>query len=49
LATTQPPPIPIQSDEYSAWPGACCDGVGTVQSPLIEVKSFPPSASEPWL
>src|SRR5262245_43394618 len=47
-ASTQPPPMPIQSDENSAWPGECCVAAGTVQSPLIDVKTLPPCSSEPW-
>src|SRR5579862_9568129 len=47
-ASTQPPPIPIQSDESSAWPAVCWVAVGTVQSPLSELKSVPPFSIEPW-
>src|SRR5947209_1715502 len=46
---TQPPPMPIQVDEYSAWPLVCCVAVGTVQSPLTELKSLLPFSSVPWL
>ena len=37
----------VQSDEYSAWPGVCWVGAGTIQSPVMDVKSFPPSSSDP--
>jgi hypothetical protein len=47
--STQPPPIPIQSDDASACPAVCCVTVGTVQSPVIDVKSVSPFSSEPWL
>ena len=48
-ASTQPPPMPIQSDEYSSCPFVCELAVGTVQSPVIELKRVPPSASDPRL
>src|SRR5262249_39495926 len=48
-ASTQPPPMPIQSDEFSAWPGVCAVTVGTVQSPVTELKSVPPRSTEPML
>ena len=47
--STQPPPIPIQSDEASAWPEVCCVAVGTVQLPVMELNSLPPCSSAPWL
>src|ERR1700694_5739023 len=34
-ASTQPPPIPIQSDEDSACPALCWRAVGTVQLPVM--------------
>src|ERR1700677_520544 len=37
--STQPPPIPIQSDEASAWPAVCWVAAGTVQLPLMELNS----------
>jgi hypothetical protein len=49
LASTQPPPIPIQSDEYSACPAVCWLTVGTVQLLPIELKNLPPCSSVPWL
>jgi hypothetical protein len=48
-ASTQPPPIPIQSEEDSDWPAVCWLAVGTIQSPEIEWKSLPPCSSVPWL
>src|SRR5881227_2273259 len=47
--STQPPPIPIQSDEDSAWPEVCCVALGTVQSPVIELNNLPFCSSVPWL
>src|SRR3954462_11841438 len=49
LASTQPPPMPIQSDEDSAWPFVCCVEVGTVQSPAISWKSLRPFSIVPCL
>src|SRR5437868_1936224 len=49
LASTQPPPIPIQVEEYSSWPRVCWVAVGTVQSPVIELKKPLPGSSAPWL
>src|SRR5437764_5585280 len=49
FASIQPPPIPIQSDDDSACPAACCVAVGTVQSPVIELNSLLPCSSVPWL
>src|SRR6266480_5952255 len=37
-ASTQPPPIPIQLEEYSASPGRCGVAVGTVHAAPIEWK-----------
>src|SRR5436190_16937813 len=48
-ASTQPPPIPIHDDEYSASPGLCGDAVGTTQAPETAWNSLPPSSIEPWL
>ncbi len=48
-ASTHPPPMPIQSDESSSWPAVWAVTVGTVQSPVTDVKSFPPCSREPWL
>jgi len=48
LASTQPPPMPIQSDDASS-PDACWLAVGTVQSPAIELNCLPPCSSVPWL
>src|SRR5947207_3779847 len=48
LASMQPPPMPIQSDEDSS-PDACWLAVGTVQSPAIELNCLPPCSSVPWL
>jgi len=44
-----PPPIPIQSEESSAWPAVCWVAVGTVQSPVIELNSLLSCSSVPWL
>src|SRR5205807_1796421 len=49
FAATHPPPIPIHVEEYSACFAVCCVAVGTVQSPVIALKSFPPFSIEPWL
>src|SRR5438874_1417684 len=49
LASMQPPPIPIQSDDDSACPAVCCVAVGTVQSPVIALNSLLPCSSVPWL
>jgi len=38
LASTQPPPMPIQSDENSSCPFVCELAVGTVQSPVDRVE-----------
>src|SRR5437762_14147540 len=35
-ASTQPPPIPIQLDEYSASPDRCGVAVGTIQAAAME-------------
>ena len=35
-ASTQPPPIPIQLDEYSASPDRCGVAVGTIQAAEME-------------
>ena len=44
----QPPPIPIQSRGVGL-PAAKLVAVGTVQSPVTELKSFEPCSSVPWL
>ena len=49
LASTQPPPMPIQVEEYSASPLLCAVAVGTTQSPETWWKSVPPFSSVPWL
>src|SRR5258708_231609 len=50
VASTQPPPIPIQSEEAADWPVVCWLAAGTVQSPLIEWNCFtPPCSRVPWL
>ena len=48
-ASTHPPPIPIQSDDASAWPEVCGVAAGTVQSPEMELNSLLPCSSVPWL
>src|SRR5439155_25662984 len=46
--STQPPPIPIQLDEYSASPAFRCCTSGTIQSALID-WTVVPSARVPCM
>src|SRR5438477_11416901 len=48
LDSGHPPPIPSQVEEYSSSPLACCVAVGTVQSPVMPLKTVPFSIA-PWL
>src|SRR5437879_10934420 len=48
-ASTHPPPIPIQLEEYSASPGLCGVAVGTVHAPATALKSLFPRSIDPWL
>src|SRR5919201_2187727 len=47
-SVTQPPPIPIQVDEYSASPARRCVTVGTIQSAVMAWNSVPSFSSAPW-
>src|SRR5579875_1900789 len=52
LSVTQPPPMPTQDAEYSAWPDVCCLAVGTTQPPETCVNNVPvgmPGYSLPML
>src|SRR5207248_3271501 len=49
VASTQPPPMPIQVEEYSASPLLCWVAVGTTQSPETWWNSVPPFSMVPWL
>src|SRR2546430_6707233 len=48
-ASTHPPPIPIQLEEYSASPAVCCVAVGTVHVPVMLLNILPPCSRVPWL
>src|SRR2546423_1061275 len=48
-ASTQPPPMPTQADEYSSCPRVCWVARGTTQSAATWVNVLPPCSSVPWL
>lgn len=46
-SAAKPPPMPIQSAEYSAWPLVCWVAVGTIQLPVIELNTVSFFSSSP--